>query len=141
MDLDGKIMGISTAIIPFAQGIGFAIPSNSAKSCTYDMTTAGVSRTPWLGVIGLSLNAQVARYYGLPVDHGVLVTKVAEGSPADKAEMLDGDIILEIDNIEVRRIEDLVEEIHKRKVGDTVRILAIRDRREHFFETRLSETP
>ena len=141
LDLDGKVIAISTAIIPFAQGIGFAIPSNSAKSCTYDMTTAGVSKAPWLGVIGLSLNAQIARYYGLPVDHGVLVTKVAEGSPADETGMLDGDIILEIDNVEIRRIEDLVEEIHKRKVGDIVRILAIRDRREHFFETRLSETP
>lgn len=141
LDLDGRIIAISTAIIPFAQGIGFAIPINSAKSCTYDMMTAGVSRRPWLGVIGLSINPQIARYYGLPVDHGVLVTKVAEGSPADQAEMADGDIIIEIDNIETRRIEDLVEEIHKRKVGDMVRILAIRDIREHFFETRLSETP
>jgi S1-C subfamily serine protease len=69
------------------------------------------------------------------------VTKVAEGSPADEAGMADGDIILEIDNVETRRIEDLVEEIRKHKVGDVVRILAIRDRREHFFETRLRETP
>ncbi len=141
LDLDGRIIAISTAIIPFAQGIGFAIPINSAKSCTYDMLTAGVSRRPWLGVIGLSINPQIARYYGLPVDYGVLVTKVAEGSPAYEAQMAEGDIIVEIDNVETRRIEDLVEEIHKRKVGDTVRILAIRDRRQHFFVTRLSETP
>jgi S1-C subfamily serine protease len=141
LDIEGKVVAISTAIIPFAQGIGFAIPINSAKTCTYDMMTAGVSRRPWLGVIGLSITREIAQYYGLPVDHGVLVTKVAEGSPADEAGMADGDIILEIDNVETRRIEDLVEEIHKRKVGDTVRILAVRNRREHFFETRLSETP
>ena len=55
--------------------------------------------------------------------------------------MADGDIILEIDSVETRSIEDLVKEIHKRKVGDTVRIYALRNRREHFFETRLSETP
>jgi S1-C subfamily serine protease len=77
----------------------------------------------------------------LPVDHGVLVTNVAESSPADEAEMADGDIILELDNVETSRIEDLVNEIQKRKVGDAVRILAIRNRSEHFFETRLSETP
>lgn len=141
LDLDGKVVAISTAIIPFAQGIGFAIPINSAKTCTYDMTTAGVSRTPWLGVIGLTITGEISRYYGLPVDHGVLVTRVAEGSPADEAGMQDGDIILEIDNFETRRIEELVEEIHKRKVGDTVRVLVVRNRREHFFETRLSETP
>jgi serine protease Do len=141
LDLEGKVVAISTAIIPFAQGIGFAIPINSAKTCTHDMVTEGVSRRPWLGVIGLSVTQQIARYYGLPVDHGVLVTKVAEGSPADDAGMADGDIILEIDNVETRRIEDLVKEIHKRKVGDTVRVFALRKGRQHFFETRLSETP
>ena len=141
LDLEGRVVAISTAIIPFAQGIGFAIPINSAKTCTHDMMTEGVPRRPWLGVIGLSISREIAQYYGLPVDHGVLVTKVAEGSPADKAGMIEGDIILQIDNIETRRIEDLVEEVHKRKAGDTVRIFAIRDRREHFFETHLSETP
>ncbi len=105
------------------------------------MTTTGVSRRPWLGVIGLSITADIARYYGLPVDHGVLVTRVGEGSPADKAGMAEGDIILEIDNVETRRIEDLVEQIHKRKVGDSVRIFALRNHGEHLFETRLSETP
>jgi serine protease Do len=141
LDIEGRAIAISTAIIPFAQGIGFAIPINSAKTCTYDMMTAGASRRPWLGVIGLSINAEIARYYGLPVDHGVLVTKVAEGSPADEAGMSEGDIILELDNVETRRIEDLVEEIHKRKVGDSVRVFAMRNHREHLFETRLSETP
>jgi serine protease Do len=141
LDIEGKVIAISTAIIPFAQGIGFAIPINSAKTCTYDMLTAGVSRRPWLGVIGLSITAEIARYYGLPVDHGVLVTKVAEGSPADETGMEEGDIILEIDNVETRQIKDLVEEIHKRKVGDIVRVFALRNRKEHLFETRLSETP
>jgi len=141
IDIEGKVVAISTAIIPFAQGIGFAIPINSAKTCTNDMVSEGGSRRPWLGVIGFSITAEIARYYGLPVDHGVLVTKVAEGSPAYEAGMADGDIILELDNAETRRIEDLVKEVHKRKVGDTVRVFAIRNRREHFFEMRLSETP
>jgi S1-C subfamily serine protease len=91
-------------------------------------------------VIGLSITGEIARYYGLPVDRGVLVTKVAEGSPAEDAGMADGDIILEIDNVETRRIEDLVKEIHKRKVGDKVRVFALRNDREHFFELKLSET-
>ena len=141
VDLEGKVVAISTAIIPFAQGIGFAIPINAAKNCTTDMVTEGISRRPWLGVIGLSITEEIARYYGLPVDRGVLVTKVAEGSPAEDAGMADGDIILEIDSVETRKIEDLVKEIHKRKVGDTVRIYALRNRRESFFETKLSETP
>jgi serine protease Do len=77
----------------------------------------------------------------LPASRGVLVTKVAESSPAEDAEMIDGDIILEIDNVETRRIEDLVEEIHRRKIGDKVKIFALRNGKEHFFELKLSGTP
>ncbi|MEM3641765.1 MAG: trypsin-like peptidase domain-containing protein, partial [Candidatus Bathyarchaeia archaeon] len=83
--LDGKVVAISTAIIPFAQGIGFAIPINSAKNCANEIVTNGISARPWLGIIGLSLTQEMARYYGLPVDRGVLVTKVVDGSPADRA--------------------------------------------------------
>jgi S1-C subfamily serine protease len=105
------------------------------------MVTKGIAKRPWLGIIGLSITGEIARYYGLPAEWGVLVTKVAEGSPAEDAGMADEDIILEIDNVETRRIEDLVNEIHKRKVGDKVRIFALRNGREHFFELKLSETP
>jgi len=141
VDTEGKVVAISTAIIPFAQGIGFAIPINSAKTCTSDMLSGGVSRRPWLGVIGLTITREIARYYGLAVDHGVLVTKVADGSPAENAGVTEGDIILEIDNVETSRIENLVKEIHKRKAGDTVKVYAIRNGREHFFELKLSATP
>ena len=105
------------------------------------MLSGGVSRRPWLGVIGLTITREIARYYGLAVDHGVLVTKVADGSPAENAGMTEGDIILEIDNVETSRIENLVKEIHKRKAGDTVKVYAIRNGREHFFELKLSATP
>jgi serine protease Do len=141
VDLEGKVVAISTAIIPFAQGIGFAIPINGAKTCTTGIVNEGIARRPWLGIIGLSITNEIARYYGLPVNHGVLVTKVAEGSPAEDAEMADGDIILEIDNLETRKIDDLVKQIHKRKAGDKIKIFALRNGREHFFELKLSETP
>jgi len=141
VDLEGKVVAISTAIIPFAQGIGFAIPINSAKTCTNGIVTEGIAVRPWLGVIGLTVTEDIARYYGLPVERGVLVTKVADGSPAEEAGILDGDIILGMDNVETKSIEDLVREIHKRKVGDQVRIFAIRGGREHFFELKLKAIP
>jgi serine protease Do len=137
VDLEGKVIAISTAIIPYAQGIGFAIPINSAKTCTNGIMTEGITMRPWLGVVGLSLTGEIARYYGLPVAQGVLVTKVADGSPAGNAGMANGDIILEMDNVETDSIEDLVKEIHKRKVGDKVRIFALRNSKEHFFELNL----
>ena len=141
VDMAGKVVAINTAIIPYAQGIGFAIPINSAKSCTNDIVTQGAAKRPWLGIVGLSITQEIARYYGLPVDHGVLVTKVADGSPAEAADMAEGDIILQIGNIELRRIEDLVAQVHKRKVGENVRIFALRNGREHFFELKLSGAP
>ena len=91
VDLEGKVVAISTAIIPFAQGIGFAIPINSAKNCTNEIITGGIVTRPWLGIIGLSLTGEIARYYGLPVDRGVLVTKIADGSPAEDVGIVAGD--------------------------------------------------
>ena len=141
VDTKGKVIAINTAIIPYAQGIGFAIPINSAKSCTEEIASEGGAKRPWLGIIGLTLSGEIARYYGLPVNRGVLVTRVADGSPAEIAGMAEGDIILEIDKVETSRIEDLVNEIQRRKIGDVVRILALRGGRERFFELKLSEAP
>ena len=141
VDITGKVIAISTAIIPFAQGIGFAIPINSAKTCTDDIVTEGIAKRPWLGIVGLDLTREIARYYDLPIDQGILVTKVAEGSPAEEAGITEGDIILEIDDVETLKIENLVREIQNRKIGETVRILALRNGKEHFFVLSLSETP
>jgi S1-C subfamily serine protease len=141
VDVTGKVIAINTAIIPFAQGIGFAIPINSAKSCTDEIVTEGGAKRPWLGIVGLTLTREIARYYGLPVTRGVLVTRIADGSAAEVAGMVEGDIILEISKVETNGIEDLVNEIQRRKIGDVVRILALRNGRERFFELKLSEAP
>ncbi len=141
VDLQGRVVAINTAIVPYAQGIGFAIPINSAKNCTNGIMSQGITKRPWLGIIGLSLNSQIARYYELPVETGVLVTKVSRGSPAETAGIVEGDIILSIDNRETKCIEDLVKEIHIRKVADNVRVFALRNSREHFFDLSLSEAP
>jgi S1-C subfamily serine protease len=139
VDLEGKVIAINTAIIPYAQGIGFAIPINSAKSCTGEVIKTGVSVRPWLGIIGLSLTEDIARYYDLPVDSGVLVTKVVDGSPADYAGIVNGDIILRLDNAPIYHIEDLLKEIHLRKIGDKIRLDVFRRGREQAFEVQLSK--
>lgn len=139
--LDGKVVAINTAIIPFAQGIGFAIPINAAKKCASEIVANGISARPWLGIIGLSIKEDLARYYGLPVSRGVLVTKVVEGSPAYYAGINAGDIILRFDNKPIYGIEDLVRELHKRKVGESVRIVAVSNGRQTIFEVALTRTP
>ena len=141
VNLEGKVMAINTAIIPFAQGIGFAIPINSAKTCASEIVTSGVTARPWLGIIGLSITDDIARYYDLPIKQGVLVTRVVDGSPADDAGMRAGDLILRIDDSKISSIEDLVERLHSRKIGETIRITAISEGMEKSFAATLSKMP
>ena len=141
VDLEGQVIAINTAIIPYAQGIGFAIPINSAKNCTGEMIKNGISVRPWLGIVGLGVTEDIVRYYGLPIAHGVLITKVSNGSPAQRAGIIMGDIILRIGNLQVENIEDLLGETHKRKVGERVRIIIYRRGFEEHFDVTLSRMP
>ena len=141
IDLEGKVVAINTAIIPYAQGIGFAIPINSAKKCTSEMIQEGISIRPWLGIIGLGLTEEVSRYYNLPLERGVLITKVTDGSPAQRAGIIMGDIILQIDDTDIGSIEDLLMLIHEKKVGEKVRITVFRRGFKQFFKATLSSMP
>ena len=141
VDLEGQVIAINTAIIPYAQGIGFAIPINSAKNCTGEMINNGISVRPWLGIVGLGVTEDIVRYYDLPIAHGVLITKVSDGSPAQRAGIIMGDIILRIGNLQVENIEDLLGETHKRKVGERVRIIIYRRGFEEHFDVTLSRMP
>jgi serine protease Do len=141
VDLEGKVVAINTAIVPFAQGIGFAIPINSAKECSGEIIEKGISGRPWLGIVGLSLTEEIARYYDLSVDKGVVITRIMDGSPADRGGLIVGDIVLKIDNTLVPHIEDLSREIHKRKIGASVRVTVFRNGRERTLELILSQLP
>jgi len=141
VSLDGKIVAMNTAIIPYAQGIGFAIPINSAKDCAGETVKNGVSMRSWLGIIGLSLTEDIARYFNSPVEGEVLVTRVVNGSPAEDSGIVDGDIILRMDGAALNSVEDLVEEIHQRKEGQKIRITVLRRGREQVFDVTLTRMP
>jgi serine protease Do len=141
VDLEGKVVAINTAIIPFAQGIGFAIPINASRECTAEVIRGYQPIRPWLGIIGLSLTEEISRYYDLPPEHGVLVTKVMEESPARRAGIMVGDILLRLDSATIYNIEDLLKEINNRKIGDSVRLTVFREGREQSFRAILSKIP
>jgi S1-C subfamily serine protease len=94
-----------------------------------------------LELIGLSVTDDLARYYNLPLDRGVLVTRVVDESPAQRAGIVAGDMILRIDGAPIYSIEDLLGEIRNRKVGEKMRIAVFRRGREQFFEATLSRLP
>lgn len=95
VDIQGNIIGVNTAIIPFAQGIGFAIPMNIAKQCSTEIVANGAHTKAFLGISGLTLTKEVAAYYGFPTEQGVFLAQVGRGSPAEKAGIIPGDIVLE----------------------------------------------
>jgi S1-C subfamily serine protease len=105
------------------------------------MIKDGIAVRPWLGIVGLGVAEDIARYYSLPIDHGVFITKVADGSPAQRAGIIMGDIILRIENLQVQSIEDRLGKIHSRKVGEKVEIIVYRRGFEEHFDVTLSRLP
>ena len=130
LNLAGKVIGINTAHIPGAQGIGFAIPANTAKAVLEDIVKYGRVTRPWLGVIGLDVSQEVARRFNLAVDSGVIVMQIIPESPAERAQLRSGDVIIAIGDKEVNSMEDLQKEIRTRRAGDSVSLVLVRDSEE-----------
>jgi len=122
VDTDGKVIGITTAVIPFAQGIGFAIPTNIAKRVAEDLITYGRPLRPSLGILGVTVNPQMAAYYRLPVDRGVWIVDFMEDSPALRAGLVKGDVIVSMNGKRINNIEELQRELLKRRVGEEVEV-------------------
>jgi serine protease Do len=148
LNMEGQVIGMNTAIFSETgvyAGIGFAIPSNTITKIVPSLITAGSYQHPWLGLIGADITPDIAKALGLSLDEakGFLVIGVNEGSPADKAGIrggdrvtnvngreirLGGDIVLKIDNKDVRKIEDILTYLEGQKhVGDTVQLTIVRD--------------
>ncbi|MEM2027203.1 MAG: trypsin-like peptidase domain-containing protein [Candidatus Bathyarchaeia archaeon] len=141
ININGEVVAINTAIIPFAQGIGFAIPINAAKEVAKEIILHGYYARPWLGIAGVSINRRIAEHYNLPVEHGVLVARVTPGSPADRAGIERGDIILEFDGKRISGIEDLHKIISEKRHGYKCEALILRDLRRFRVEVILEREP
>ena len=130
VNLNGEVIGINTAIIPFAQGIGFAIPINSAKDSLNQLLRYGKVRKAFLGVSCVNVTSSLARYYGLPINRGALVVHVHPRSPAEESGIINGDIILSVDGEPVFTVKDLQKLVSRKSSGETVRIGLIRNNRQ-----------
>jgi serine protease Do len=123
----GEVVGINTAIVRGGlarnvEGLGFALPVDSAKRVLDELAATGTVKRGWLGVTIQSVDREQAEYYGLERPIGAEVNGVTEGSPADDAGMRMGDIILSVDGEPVEDNLDLVDLISQRRPGDTVEL-------------------
>jgi len=147
IDIDGQVIGMnqSTVKSAYAQGIGFAIPSNTVRSVVASLVkNPGAHQgtdTGFLGIYMASLTAGVKNQIGYTGSGGIAVQQVFSGSPADQAGIQPGDVILQVDGKPYNDIKSLHDYIASKKPGDTIRLNVWSQGMKKFVAIRLSETP
>jgi serine protease Do len=145
LNLAGQVIGINTAIIQDAQGIGFSIPINATKGAMKGVLAGKGVHRAFLGVNYITITADVAKHYKLSVKKGAYVygvsnkASVVSGSPADKAGVKDKDVITKVGGIEVGDKGDVSSLIAEYAPGDTVQLTILRDGKTMTLNVTLSE--
>jgi serine protease Do len=123
----GEVVGINTAIIAEGQGIGFAIPINTAKEIVPQLEEKGHVTRGWLGVSIQEVTPALAKSFDLKEKQGALVAQVVSGGPAEKAGIEQGDVILRFDGKEIAESKDLPRIVSSTSVGKTVTVKLLRN--------------
>ena len=131
-DMNGNVIGINTAILGKGGsiGIGFSIPSNSAKKVIDQLIEFGETKRGWLGVRIQIVTDEIAEVENLDKPRGALVASVAEKSPSDKAGIKSGDIILEFNGTVIKEMSELPKIVAQTEVGKTVEVKIWRNKKE-----------
>jgi len=158
-DASGSVIGINEQIVSESggnQGLGFAVPINTAKRVMDQLKTTGKATYAYLGVQGQTVTADVATALGVKADKGVLVATVASGSPAEKAGIkggtrqtavqnqtyvLGGDVVQAVDGTEVMSAEQLAAVITEHQPGDEITLTVVRDGATQQIKATLAERP
>lgn len=141
---DGKVIGVNSLIFSpsgASAGLGFAIPSNSAKEVATQLIESGKVSHPYMGILGQTVDKDLAEQLNLPVEKGAILQQVINGGPADKAGLQRRDIIIKFGDVTIETMDDLVAAIRKRNVGDTVTVTYRRDKDEKTTDVTLTEKP
>jgi serine protease Do len=152
----GEVVGITTAIVPDAQNIGFAIPINLAKTVVPDLLKRGHLSRPWLGFHGQFIDENLQNLLKMPLTTGFLVEVVEPGSPAEDAKLqggdleltvggdeflLGGDIITRLNGAELKTQDDVLKALNTLKVGDDVSLTVFHGGKEITMKYSLPERP
>ena len=141
LNINGSLIGINTAIYQKAEGIGFAIPINNAKRIIKDLINYGKVRRGWLGVSVQDMTPELLRYFKLDRQRGVLVTKVFSDSPAHRAGIKQGDVVLQLDNHEISKKLEYQQRVGSYSVGNTIKFSILRNGREKDIRLQVKAIP
>jgi S1-C subfamily serine protease len=139
-DLEGNVIGINTAMIPFAQGVGFAIPINTVKRIVEQLLEKGRVVRPWLGIYGVDLNPTLARRFDIQINSGVLIVEVFRHSPAYETGLRVGDVLVQIGDYEIKHMKDLLFALSKLPIDEVVELSIVRMNLRYKSSLRLIES-
>ncbi len=149
LNLSGDVLGVNVAVALGSENIGFALPANVVSTTVDAVKKDGKIVRPYLGVRYVAVTPAIAEQNKLPVDYGALVVRgdtpeslaVLPGSPADKAGLVEGDIILEFNGTKINDDKSLASIIRSKKVGDTITIKLLHQGNEKNVSLTLAELP
>jgi putative serine protease PepD len=143
-DSEARLIGINAVIATSAggsEGVGFAVPINTAQKVADDIIAGRPVSHPYLGVLGQSITSTIAEQYDLPVDAGAYITRVVPDGPSAKAGLKSGDIIVEIDGEPVKAMDNVISMVRGHDVGDTVQVVYYDGTERKSAEVTLEEKP
>ncbi len=141
LNLDGRVIGINTAIVAAGQGIGFSIPINEAKTVMAQLISRGRVVRGWLGIAIQDVSDELAGSFGVAERQGVLVADVIKGGPAEAAGLKPGDVIVELNGTKIREVPDLQRRAADVTPGQSVGVSVIRDRVARKLTVKVGEMP
>lgn len=139
INIDGKVIGINTAIIPAGQGLGFATPSSTAMAVIDQLKNGESVRRGWLGIQMQNMDEDMAKALGLDSPKGVLVADVFKDNPADKAGLKAGDVIISVNGTDVNSTTELARAVGALPPGASAEIEAWRKSEKRSFTVKLDE--
>jgi S1-C subfamily serine protease len=161
LDSRGRVIGVNTIIFSnsgFSSGVGLAVPVNTVKRVVPALIENGHFAHSWLGIRGYTINSELAKALDLPVGRGVLVAEVIQGGPSAQVDLrggqrevqvegfvgpvsAGGDIIIALNDTEIRSMEDLITYLETTEVGQKAELTIIRDGDEKRLTVELDERP
>lgn len=141
VNLAGQVVGINTAIAGGAQNIGFAINATNAQNIITTLITTGKIVRAWLGVGLVTVNRNIQERFNLGVGRGALISTMAQGSPAERAGLKQGDVIITFSGERIDSSDMLVTAIQSKNPGDKVDITYVREQKEFKTSASLIERP
>jgi S1-C subfamily serine protease len=141
-DLDGKIIGMTTGGMGETNtGLNFALPSNTIKKIAQILISGRSYKHPYAGISATDIDPILAQQLGLADAEGVMVSNTTSDTPAASAGLLTGDVITQIDNFKIRKVEDMLNYLETKSVGDTVAVKVLRFNNPKIINITLAERP